>query len=50
MPTNWMYHLFNLMYLLQASEVASSDDFEDSQSLSDDTDIEAPSEVCMFRF
>lgn len=29
-----------------ASEVASSDDFEDSQSLSDDTDIEAPSEEC----
>ncbi|XP_066479300.1 protein Mdm4 [Tiliqua scincoides] len=29
-----------------ASEVASSNDFEDSQSLSDDTDVEAPSEEC----
>ncbi|KAL8179021.1 UNVERIFIED_CONTAM: hypothetical protein K2H54_058587 [Gekko kuhli] len=29
-----------------ASEIASSDDFEDSHSLSDDTDIDAPSTDC----
>lgn len=41
----WPYMFLFVMYFLQVSEAESSDDFEDSQSLNDDTDIDPPSKV-----